>query len=140
MVHLPTLTNMFSIFQDSDCSAFNAFKKQFKATHDTKAPMAELLYIEEAHVLALSGEVDQVNRMTDLQLKLVAYSKGVVSLEKLNTQTPFRLRIALLAMFARRSTLDFLESGSESEPSDDESEHEDEKIITTRNHGVVMRF
>jgi hypothetical protein len=140
MVHLPTLTNMFSIFQDSDCSTFKAFKKQFKASHDTKAPMAELLYIEEAHVLALSGEVDQVNRMTDLQLKLVAYSKGIVSLEKVNTQTPFQLRIALLAVFARRSTLDFLESGGESEPSDDESDYEDEKIITTRNKGVVMRF
>lgn len=154
---------MASILRDSDCPVLAAFRKQSKsnltewakavhiscpeklqrlleAKHDIRGPLAELIYVEEAHRLAESGDVDQVNQMTDLQLKLVAHSKGMFTQEQLNDQTPIKLRILLLALNRRPSpNPDGFEERLQT-PDSEDNDNEGEKVILTRNNGVTMRF
>ncbi|KZM26950.1 uncharacterized protein EKO05_0004731 [Ascochyta rabiei] len=153
------LSNVFSILRSGECSTLAASKKLsesnleeianafhirclgpmrefLRVNYDNKALLAELIYLEDAYRLAQSGEVDQVNEMTDLQLRLVAYSKNILPLEELYSRNSFQIRISLLVMFACRPALQF-EQDPESIEENDESE---EKIIFTKLDGVVMRF
>ncbi|KAJ4339004.1 hypothetical protein N0V95_007897 [Ascochyta clinopodiicola] len=162
-----TLANMLSILRSGECSimvtlnevsesnlkefadALHIFRLEpireiLKPNSDNKATLAELIYIEEAHRLAQSGEVDQINNMTDLQLRLVAYGKNILSLEKVYSRSSFQIRISLLAMFACRPTLQFenceLDPKSSEEDDGEEDDESDEKIILTKCNGVVMRY
>lgn len=141
----PTLANMFTILRYGNCPALAGMKNLSEgnlkelanavhislseplsdfitANYDTKASWAEIVYIEEAYQLAQSGEVDQVNQMTDLQLRVVAYGKSIVPQQELYDRSSFQMRLLLLAKFAHRPDL------------------EDGKIIFTKKNGVIMRF
>lgn len=126
--HRPDLAKISSLLRNSNCPALDGMKKLpesnlkemadafditltkqlqafIGAKGDKNSSLAELVYIEEAFQAAQSGEIDEINSMTDVQLRIVAYSENISPLEELNDKAPFRLRISLLAKFARRPDL-----------------------------------
>ncbi|KAF1355632.1 hypothetical protein EJ07DRAFT_158271 [Lizonia empirigonia] len=163
----PKCSRMFSILRYGKCPALAAMKnlsgsnlkevanalhiphpeqhlKLMQANYDSNASLAELVYLEEAYQLAQSGESDQFNQMTDLQLRVVAYGKDIMPLEELYNRTTVRLRLVLRAKLSHRPAIKSEESdgpgSSDFSTSDNNDDDEEDKTILTKNNGVVMRF
>ncbi|XPS73820.1 hypothetical protein M3J09_005955 [Ascochyta lentis] len=113
-----TLANLFYILRSGKCSALAALEilsgndlkefanavhiscpgliRQFiRANYSTKATLAELVHLEDTYRLAQSGEVDQVNQMAGLQLRLIAYSKSTLPFEELCNRSSFQIRVSI---------------------------------------------